>query len=83
MNEKQRIKNCIHFKELDKVPWQIDYTSEIATRTIEELDLHDTNCTVLGKNIFRYNALDDYFGNHICYIRSTAVNSSVEVRSNI
>ncbi len=83
MNEKQRIKNCIRYKELDIVPWQIDYTSEIAKQTMKELDLHKTNFTVLGKNIFQYNALDDYFGNHICYIRSTAVNSFVEVESNM
>ena len=83
MNEKQRIKNCIHFKELDKVPWQIDYTSEIASRIIAELGLRETYLNVLGKNIFRYNVLDDYFGNHICYLRSTAANSFEEVDLNI
>ena len=38
---------------------------------------------VLGKNIFEYNNLDDYLGNHIKYVRNRAVNSVREIKSGI
>ncbi len=83
MNEKQRIKDCIHFNEVDKVPWQIDYTTEIARMLMDKLNLQKLNYTVLGKNIYQYNSLDDYFGNHLCYMRSNPVDSYQEIKPDI
>ncbi|MHA1395994.1 MAG: uroporphyrinogen decarboxylase family protein [Promethearchaeota archaeon] len=78
MDERQRIKNCIHFEDVDKIPWQINYTSEIAKIIMRDLNIKEPKYFVLGKNIFKYNYLDDFFGNHIIYLRNRAVNSVVE-----
>ena len=83
MNEKQRIKNCIQFRETDRVPWQINYTTESAGKIINSLKFKELNHRVLGKNIFKYNPLDDYFGNHITNLRNRAVNSVKEVEPGI
>jgi len=79
MNEKQRIKDCIEFRKTDLVPWQIDCTSETARRVMEDCSLPERSHKVLGKNILRYSALDDFFGNHLSYIRSTAVDESKQL----
>ncbi len=80
MTEKQRIKACIEHKKTDKIPWQIDCTSRTALRVMKDRNLPEKSYPVLGKNVLRYSALDDYFGNHICYIRSTAVDEAKEVK---
>lgn len=80
MNEKQRVKNCIQFKQTDKIPWQINYTTELAEKIMKPLKIGKQNYSVLGKNVYAYNYLDDYFGNHICFIRNRAVNSVNEVK---
>jgi len=83
MNEKERVKNCINFKNIDKIPWQINYTSEIAKNIMKALNIKESKYNVLGKNIFKYNYLDDFFGNHIVYLRNRAVNSVVEIKHGI
>ena len=83
MNEKQRIKNCIHFKNIDKMPWQINYASEIVKNIMQSLNIKEPEYIVLSKNIFKYSYLDDFFGNHIVYLRNGAVNSVVEIKPDI
>lgn len=80
MNEKERVKKCIAFKETDRTPWQIGYTSELGARIMNELGLKEERYTVLGNNVYRFNALDAYFGNHLAFIRNRAVNSVREIR---
>jgi uroporphyrinogen decarboxylase len=79
MNKKQRIKACIHHENVDRTPWQINYTSELAKRLMKELGLEYRFSNVLGENILKYGALDDYFDNHIAYIRNRSVRSYSEV----
>lgn len=71
MNEKERVKRCISFEETDKVPWQIDCTTQMAERFVQYRSLaggkpvseregyHDT-----------HTFLNDCFGNHLCYVRT-------------
>ncbi len=80
MNEKQRVKDCIAFKQTDKIPWQIGYTTDLGSRIMEQLNLKEERCIVLGKNIYKYNSLDAYFGNHLAFIRNRAVNSLKEIQ---
>ncbi len=80
MNEKQRVKDCIAFKKTDKIPWQIGYTTELGSRIMEQLNLKEERCMVLGKNIYKFNSLDAYFGNHLAFIRNRAVNSLKEIQ---
>jgi uroporphyrinogen decarboxylase len=83
MREKDRIKNCIHFKKTDSIPWQINYTSELGSKLMEALGLEPGESLVLGKNLYTFNRLDDYLGNHIAYIRNRAVNSLQEVKPDV
>jgi len=80
VNEKQRVKHCIAFKQTDKIPWQIGYTSGLGSRFMEQLNLKEEQCIVLGKNIYKFNTLDAYFGNHLAFIRNRAVNSLKEIQ---
>jgi len=79
MNKKQRIKACIHHENVDLVPWQINYTSDLAERLMHELGLDCGFSDVLGENVLKYNVLDDFFDNHIAYIRNRSVRSYSEV----
>ncbi|MBN2325081.1 MAG: hypothetical protein JXQ30_15235 [Spirochaetes bacterium] len=79
MIEKQRVMRSIHFEKTDRPPWQIGYTSGLAERVMKELGLEAGHCDVRGKNIFRYVSLDDYFGNHIAFLRGRATDSVREV----
>lgn len=79
MTEKDRVKRCIHFKETDSVPWQIDCTSGMARIIMENCGIVEENRRVQGSNIFRYSRLHDFFGNHLCYVRCEAPDSTVEV----
>jgi uroporphyrinogen decarboxylase len=79
MNEKQRVKAHIHFQDTDRIPWQIGYTSELGAKLMEALGLELDEHEVLGKNIFTFNRLDDYLGNHLAFVRNRAVNSLQEV----
>jgi len=83
MNEKERIKKCIKFDKLDKIPWQINYTTDIAEKLIKDLEIKKQKYMVLDKNIYAYNNLDDFFGNHIAYLRNRAVNSVKEIKKGI
>jgi len=76
MTEKDRVKSCIHFKETDLVPWQIDCTSEMAGIIIEERGLQ-------GDGRVDYNRLYDFFGNHLSYLRTDSPDSTVEVAPGI
>ena len=77
MTEKQRIKRWIHFKDTDRIPWQINYTTQLADNLVKEFGL-DMRSTDAGA-IHRYSELDDFLGNHIAYVRNRAVNSVREV----
>ena len=79
MNEKERIKAQIHFRDTDQPPWQIGYTSELGAILMEALRLEPEQHEVLGKNIFTFNRLDDYLGNHLAFVRNRAVNSLHDV----
>lgn len=81
MNEKQRVKDCIAFKQTDKVPWQINYTSQIGSRLMQDLGLQTQQYDVLGKNIYAFNELDNFLGNHIAArLRTRAVNSVNKIK---
>ncbi len=83
INEKQRIKDCINFNNTDKIPWQIGYTSELGKKIMKALKIEEEVYSVLGKNIYAYNNLDNFLGNHITFIRNRAVNSVKEVQPGI
>jgi len=79
MNEKQRIKKCINFEKTDKIPWQINYTMDIGNKITDYLQLEYQNFLTLGENIYRFNALDEFLGNHISFIRNRAIDSYKKV----
>jgi len=82
LNEKERVALCIGHKDSDCVPWQIECTGEMAERLMKAFGLTEKKHPVLfirGKNIYRYNALNDYLGNHLCYIRTESPESIREV----
>ena len=83
MTENERIKRCINFKEIDRTPWHIGYTSELAKMVMKAMDIDEEEYTVLGENVLKYKKLDDFFGNHLTLIRNRAVNSMQEVRPDI
>ncbi len=83
MNEKQRIKQYIYFEHTDKIPWQINYTTEIGKRLMDAFDLEEQHYEVLGKNIFKFQELDNFLGNHLTFLRNRAVNSVKEVKPGI
>jgi len=83
MNEKSRVIHCIQFKKTDRVPWQIGYTSELGLRLMDALDLKAEEYVVLGRNVFTFNRLEDFLGNHLAFIRNRAVNSVREVEPDI
>jgi uroporphyrinogen decarboxylase len=83
MTRKERIKRCIHFKETDCIPWQVNCTSSFADRLLASLG-HDPiqpGSDPLG--IRKQGLLDEYLGNHIVYVRNRGVNSVREVRPGI
>ncbi len=80
MTERERVKKHIHFEKTDIVPWQINCTSELARKYMVALELEKEFCDVLDKNVYEFKALDDFFGNHIAFLRNRAVNSLVELR---
>ncbi|UCF57586.1 MAG: hypothetical protein JSW15_03725 [Deltaproteobacteria bacterium] len=83
MNEKQRVKDCIRFEQTDAIPWQIDCTTELAEKVMKSLNIDKRSYSVLGKNIFAYSPLDEFFGNHIAIIRARPTNSMKEVKPGI
>jgi len=80
MNCMERVRKCIRFEHTDTVPYQINYTSVLGSALMNSLGLEERKCEVRGKNIYRYNSLDDYLGNHLAFIRNRAVDSYVEVK---
>jgi uroporphyrinogen decarboxylase len=80
MTEKERVKRHIRFEKTDVVPWQINCTSELAERYMHQLGLEERSCPIRGKNVYRFTALDDFFGNHLAFLRNRAVDSVQEVR---
>jgi uroporphyrinogen decarboxylase len=83
MDEKRRVKACIHFDRTDRIPWQIGYTSELGVRLMKALGLEEEELKILGKNIFTFNRLDAFLGNHLAFIRNRAVDSVQEVQPGI
>ena len=72
MTEKQRIKNCIRFRNVDRVPWQINFTTQLGDLLLEKLGLRDDPG-------LKYARLDEFLGNHIAYVRNRGANSLREV----
>ncbi len=82
MNEKKRVALCVNHADTDIIPWQIDCTSEIASWLIKVFGLEGKEQPVRivhGRNIYQYNALNDYLGNHLCYVRTESSESTREV----
>ncbi len=79
MNEKQRIKSLIHFNSTDLIPWQINYTSQMAEKLLAELGLAPSSGGDPSDPVSRYLPLDDFLGNHIAYVRNRSQNSLSEV----
>jgi uroporphyrinogen decarboxylase len=51
----------------------VDFTSEIGLKLIEAFGLKEMKRCVRGVNVYRFNELQDFFGSHLCYLRSEAV----------
>lgn len=83
MDEKTRIKETIKYKKTDKIPWQINYTYEMGKKLLEYLKLQEPHFNILGKNVYIYNNLNNFLGNHIAYIRNEAVNSFKEINPDV
>ncbi|MFW6182091.1 MAG: uroporphyrinogen decarboxylase family protein [Spirochaetota bacterium] len=80
MTGKQKVKSCLSFRAPEHaVPWQIGYTSELGNILMESLGLPEERRVVLGKNLYRYNRLEEYLGNHLLFLRNRAVDSVREV----
>ena len=83
LNEKKRVALSIDHMDTDIVPWQIDCTSEIAELLMEAFGL-DEKMQSTGinyrKNIGRYDILNDFLGNHLCYVRTESSESTREIR---
>ncbi len=82
-DERDRVKACIHFQSTDKIPWQIGYTTELGFKLMKSLGIEEQQHFILGKNIYHFNGLEDFFGNHLTFIRNRAVNSLQEIESGI
>jgi len=83
MTVKERVKKTIRFERADTIPWQINCTSVLSKRYMEELGLKEHSCIVLGKNVYQFNELDDFFQNHLVFLRNRAVNSFTEIKPDI
>jgi uroporphyrinogen decarboxylase len=83
MTEKERIRRCIGFKETDAVPWQIDCTTELARVIMEGRGMVEGRLFLRGRNVLKYHNLYEYFGNHLCYMRSEPVDGYTEVEPGI
>jgi uroporphyrinogen decarboxylase len=83
MNEKSRVQAAVQFRDTHSVPWQIDYTTELAARIMDILGLEERRRLVRGKNIYKYNALNEFLGNHLCYLRSEPVDGLREMGNDI
>ena len=82
-SKRDRIRKCIAGEPTSVTPWQINYTTALADRVMAAFELTEAPCMVRGVNVYRYEALDDYFGNHILYLRNRAVDSVREVEPGI
>jgi len=78
VTEKERVKRTIRFEGVDTAPWQINCTSVLSSVYMKALGLEEKSRIILGQNVYRFNELDDYFGNHLCFLRNRAVNSLTE-----
>jgi uroporphyrinogen decarboxylase len=78
MTEKEMVKKAIRFEGVDRAPWQISCTSVLSSVYMKALGLEEKSRIILGQNVYRFNELDDYFGNHLCFLRNRAVNSLTE-----
>jgi uroporphyrinogen decarboxylase len=81
MTARERVRRCIHFQDVDVIPWQIDCTSEAAARILSRAKLIRSG----GENAFGDAAtskmLHDYLGSHLWYIRSEPVHGCEQVQS--
>jgi uroporphyrinogen decarboxylase len=80
MTARQRVRKCVLFQETDRVPWQINYTSQLGDMLLESLGL---GADFGGAPLLKYAKLDDFLGNHIAYVRNRAVDSLREVSPGI
>ena len=72
MTEKQRIKKWVAFQDADRVPWQINYTTQLGDLLLEQLGLR-------AAPTLKYDRLDEFLGNHIAYVRNRGTDSLREV----
>jgi uroporphyrinogen decarboxylase len=61
----------------------VDFTTEIGTKLMEAFGFKEADRRVRGANVYRFNKLNDYFGNHLCYLRSEAVDGMKPVRPGV
>jgi uroporphyrinogen decarboxylase len=76
LDRRERVKSCIRFDKSSFVPWHVDFTSEIGSKLMSAFGLAEGDRRVRGVNVHRFNALNDRFGNHLCYLRGEAVDAS-------
>lgn len=83
MIEKQRVRELVRLGVTDRIPWQVNCTTELADRLLEELGLSPGGEPSGPTKECRYVPLDDFFGNHIAYVRNRASNSVREVEDGL
>jgi uroporphyrinogen decarboxylase len=83
MTEKQRIRRCIDFEKTDRVPWQINYTTQMAARLIEAFAIRTPSPRSKADGVHKYEELDAFLGNHIAYARNRGVASVREISAGI
>jgi uroporphyrinogen decarboxylase len=83
VNCRERVRECIRFGRPAIVPWHVDFTSEIGVKLVEAFGLKEADRWVRGVNVYRFNELNDYFGNHLCYLRGEAVDGLKPVRPGV
>lgn len=83
MTEKQRVKKCVLFQKTDRVPWQINFTTQLGDLLLERLGFRDDRDGVQHDPPLKYARLDELLGNHIAYVRNRGVNSLREVSPGI
>jgi uroporphyrinogen decarboxylase len=81
--ERQRVRDTILFRPCDRVPWQINYTSQLGEILLEELGFRRHDGGARDDPIARYGRLDEFLGNHIAYVRNRGLHSTREVSRGI
>jgi uroporphyrinogen decarboxylase len=83
MTEKQRVKRCVLFQDVDRVPWQINFTTQLGDLLMDTLGFRDDRSSLQDGMRQKYARLDEFLGNHIAYVRNRGVSSLREVSPGI